>query len=400
MTTATGEYAHLPAQFSALSIGDAGPREELPVADNAGVAQPAPRKAWRSPPRRALAEEPRSSSWPAPSRDGAHSRKKPPQPRSPEAAAMTSPAPSSPVESAPSGDPVAPAADPREQQQMEKGTLEERPRGLEPVAVAAPRADPSPPVATSNPRTARPPLLPVPRQQQGRPPQNGRRGRVPYHQNNGDHGGNGNGGGGHQHRRPRQHWNTVFSHQQPTQTQFVNDNFYHPMNQPMMGVPNLPQDWGFHPMPIMQWGPNPHLASPYMGALPPPVGPRFAEVFQYHSPPFPQYAPPPPGWSPSWLIPASPEATLQNQPQTPAVNTQAEGDDVGAKLRKQIEYYFSDENLIKDIYLKKCMDNQGWVSVHTIAEFPRIRSLTRDVGLVLGALQASDTVEILDCNRV
>lgn len=83
MTTATGEYALLPPQFSALSIADAAPREELPGGDNGGGGLQAPRKAWRSPPRRAFAEEPRSSSsWPAPSRNGSLGRKKPPPQRS------------------------------------------------------------------------------------------------------------------------------------------------------------------------------------------------------------------------------------------------------------------------------------------------------------------------------
>ena len=44
-------------------------------------------------------------------------------------------------------------------------------------------------------------------------------------------------------------------------------------------------------------------------------------------------------------------------------------------LINQIDYYFSDTNLIKDEYLKSNMDEQGWVPIALIAGFPRVSYL-------------------------
>ncbi|XP_020959269.1 la-related protein 1C isoform X2 [Arachis ipaensis] len=44
---------------------------------------------------------------------------------------------------------------------------------------------------------------------------------------------------------------------------------------------------------------------------------------------------------------------------------------------KQIEYYFSDANLVKDEYLRSNMDEQGWVPITLIANFPRGDKLRR-----------------------
>ncbi|CAL0303500.1 unnamed protein product [Lupinus luteus] len=38
----------------------------------------------------------------------------------------------------------------------------------------------------------------------------------------------------------------------------------------------------------------------------------------------------------------------------------------------QIDYYFSEDNLVKDEFLRSNMDEQGWVPVTTIADFPRL----------------------------
>ncbi|KAJ4842470.1 hypothetical protein Tsubulata_001824 [Turnera subulata] len=61
---------------------------------------------------------------------------------------------------------------------------------------------------------------------------------------------------------------------------------------------------------------------------------------------------------------------------------------------KQIEYYFSDENLQNDHYLISLMDNQGWVPIATIADFKRVKRMTTDIQFILDALQSSSTVEV------
>jgi la-related protein 1 len=46
------------------------------------------------------------------------------------------------------------------------------------------------------------------------------------------------------------------------------------------------------------------------------------------------------------------------------------------------EYYFSVENLCKDIFLRKHMDSKGFVFLSVIAEFNRIKQLTTDLELI------------------
>lgn len=44
-------------------------------------------------------------------------------------------------------------------------------------------------------------------------------------------------------------------------------------------------------------------------------------------------------------------------------------------VMSQMEYYFSIDNLCKDLYLRKNMDSQGWVLLNVVAGFKRIRQL-------------------------
>nr|CAD1838848.1 unnamed protein product [Ananas comosus var. bracteatus] len=67
------------------------------------------------------------------------------------------------------------------------------------------------------------------------------------------------------------------------------------------------------------------------------------------------------------------------------------------KLRRQVEYYFSDENLVDDWYLKSIMDSEGWVTVREIAEFRKVKQLTKNLDvfqLLREALATSNHVEI------
>ncbi|KAJ7960434.1 La-related protein like [Quillaja saponaria] len=61
---------------------------------------------------------------------------------------------------------------------------------------------------------------------------------------------------------------------------------------------------------------------------------------------------------------------------------------------KQIDYYFSDENLQNDHYLISLMDDQGWVQVSTVADFKRVKKMSTDIPFILDALQSSTTVEV------
>ena len=61
----------------------------------------------------------------------------------------------------------------------------------------------------------------------------------------------------------------------------------------------------------------------------------------------------------------------------------------------QLEYYFSIDNLCKDVYLRKHMDSQGFVFLQFIAGFKRIQGLTQEIEQVRVACQASQTIDLI-----
>ncbi|KAL3420715.1 La domain-containing protein [Phlyctema vagabunda] len=61
----------------------------------------------------------------------------------------------------------------------------------------------------------------------------------------------------------------------------------------------------------------------------------------------------------------------------------------------QLEYYFSINNLCKDVFLRKHMDSQGLVFLTFIASFKRITALTSDFELLRFACHESDDIEIV-----
>lgn len=69
-------------------------------------------------------------------------------------------------------------------------------------------------------------------------------------------------------------------------------------------------------------------------------------------------------------------------------------------LRSQIEYYFSEENLQRDFFLRRKMDEQGFLPVSLIASFHRVQALTQDVTLVVDSLANSTAVEVVDGIKV
>ncbi|XP_071702391.1 la-related protein 1C-like [Rutidosis leptorrhynchoides] len=69
-------------------------------------------------------------------------------------------------------------------------------------------------------------------------------------------------------------------------------------------------------------------------------------------------------------------------------------DPLHADIVKQIDYYFSNENLVRDTFLRRNMDEQGWVPVSLIAGFNKVSSLTNDIQLILGVMQTSTLVEV------
>ncbi|CAI9276429.1 unnamed protein product [Lactuca saligna] len=86
-------------------------------------------------------------------------------------------------------------------------------------------------------------------------------------------------------------------------------------------------------------------------------------------------------------------------PMQSPVSLPVQDQDLHEKIVKQIDYYFSDENLVKDLYLRQKMDEQGWVHVTLIASFKKVLCLTDNVKLILDVMRASRAVEVLKMRK-
>ncbi|XP_041983865.1 la-related protein 1 isoform X3 [Aricia agestis] len=69
-------------------------------------------------------------------------------------------------------------------------------------------------------------------------------------------------------------------------------------------------------------------------------------------------------------------------------------------IKKQIEYYFSPDNLARDFFLRRKMSADGTIPVTLIASFHRVRALTSDVQLVLDAIRDSDRLQLINGFKV
>lgn len=70
--------------------------------------------------------------------------------------------------------------------------------------------------------------------------------------------------------------------------------------------------------------------------------------------------------------------------------------DTSSRLRivKQIDYYFSHDNLVKDEYLKTHMDAEGWVPIELIAGFNKVKSFNKEIPFILDSLKDSNVVQV------
>ncbi|XP_074573249.1 la-related protein 1C-like isoform X2 [Curcuma longa] len=108
--------------------------------------------------------------------------------------------------------------------------------------------------------------------------------------------------------------------------------------------------------------PTSPVSPPFLG--PPPQVGHFGNPMVFPDVPSPIFyiaTQPPPGG-----VPFVPHQSVPPQMFIPAIDPQR------ANLLKQIDYYFSAENLCRDVYLRQNMDEQGWVPVFLIAGFNRV----------------------------
>ncbi|KAL6048673.1 putative la rna-binding domain protein [Balamuthia mandrillaris] len=78
-----------------------------------------------------------------------------------------------------------------------------------------------------------------------------------------------------------------------------------------------------------------------------------------------------------------------------------EGEALTAALLYQVEYYFSIENLCKDIFLRTQMDDEGYVPIALIASFNKLKQIlaytpTQDLTILVDALANSSIVQLDD----
>ncbi|KAL1306773.1 hypothetical protein AAFC00_005435 [Neodothiora populina] len=64
------------------------------------------------------------------------------------------------------------------------------------------------------------------------------------------------------------------------------------------------------------------------------------------------------------------------------------------QISQQIEYYFSVDNLIKDMFFRKHMDSQGYVFLSFVADFKRLKNLTTDYDLIKYVCLQSTNIEL------
>ncbi|KAI3464796.1 hypothetical protein Pfo_021459 [Paulownia fortunei] len=170
------------------------------------------------------------------------------------------------------------------------------------------------------------------------------------------------------------------------------------------------------------YGPRPRGDGPYHNNH---GGRRDQDRRDVHHPP--QYMPPPLGYMPSPLPPgaapfmAPPVRVFPGQmgfdmtspfiyvptmppesframpivpPPPPMVFPPANENTLANMIVKQIDYYFSDDNLVKDNFLRSKMDDHGWVPITLIASFRRVHQLTKDIQVILESLRYSNVVEV------
>lgn len=76
-------------------------------------------------------------------------------------------------------------------------------------------------------------------------------------------------------------------------------------------------------------------------------------------------------------------------------------DELRDKIIKQVEFYFSDANILKDAFLLKHVrrNKQGYVSIKLITSFKKMKSMTKDYRVVAYSLRHSDKLEVNEEGR-
>eukprot|EP00747_Dinoflagellata_sp_TGD_P091478 gnl/TRDRNA2_/TRDRNA2_165068_c0_seq1.p1 gnl/TRDRNA2_/TRDRNA2_165068_c0~~gnl/TRDRNA2_/TRDRNA2_165068_c0_seq1.p1 ORF type:complete len:485 (+),score=99.86 gnl/TRDRNA2_/TRDRNA2_165068_c0_seq1:50-1456(+) len=79
---------------------------------------------------------------------------------------------------------------------------------------------------------------------------------------------------------------------------------------------------------------------------------------------------------------------------SPAPVNHAERQNMKGQVQSQLEYYFGVDNLLKDVYLRKHMNDQGWVPVGLVANFRAIQNMTTDMSIIMDSMASSPKLEL------
>jgi len=85
------------------------------------------------------------------------------------------------------------------------------------------------------------------------------------------------------------------------------------------------------------------------------------------------------------------DGDVDSRPNSGEIPVEPPSEDLIQKIVDQVEFYFSDENILKDAFLLKHVrrNKQGFVSLKLITSFKRIKSLTKDYRVVAIALRTN-----------
>uniref|UniRef100_A0A3Q4MVF5 La ribonucleoprotein 4Ab n=1 Tax=Neolamprologus brichardi TaxID=32507 RepID=A0A3Q4MVF5_NEOBR len=84
------------------------------------------------------------------------------------------------------------------------------------------------------------------------------------------------------------------------------------------------------------------------------------------------------------------ESTIDNASEVQAMSEES----LRQSLKERLEFFFSRENLSKDLYLISQMDGDQFVPIWTLACMENIKALTTDMDLILDVLRASPMVQV------
>ncbi|KAH8246822.1 hypothetical protein KR032_000850 [Drosophila birchii] len=84
----------------------------------------------------------------------------------------------------------------------------------------------------------------------------------------------------------------------------------------------------------------------------------------------------------------------------PGTYIEMDANSIKEAIKKQVEYYFSSDNLTGDFFLRRKMDPEGYIPVTLIASFHRVLAMTTDVALIVNAIKESDKLELFEGYKV